>query len=126
MTLLTGFGVAALILAAIGLYGLMSYVVSERTREIGIRLTLGAQTSEVRWMILRRGVGLAAAGLAIGFVGAYAGRRILETQLFSVSPTDLTTMAGVAGFLLFVTLVASYVPARRAMSIDPVKALRAN
>jgi putative ABC transport system permease protein len=126
MTLLTGFGAVALLLAAVGLYGLMSYVVNERTREIGIRLTLGAQASEVRWMILGRGALLAAIGLAVGLVGAYAGRRILETQLFAVSSTDVVTLVGVGAFLLIVALTACYVPARRAMTIDPVKALRAN
>jgi putative ABC transport system permease protein len=126
MTMLTGFGAAALLVAAVGLYGLMSYLVNERTREIGIRLTLGAQASEVRWMILGRGALLAAIGLAVGLAGAYAGRRILETQLYAVSPTDLATLAGAGVFLLLVALTACYVPARRAMSIDPVKALRAN
>jgi putative ABC transport system permease protein len=126
MTLLTGFGVAALLLASIGLYGLLSYVVSERTREIGIRLALGAQTSTMRWMILRRGAALAGIGLAIGLAGAYAGRRILETQLYGVSPTDLATLGGVAVLLLIVALTACYLPARRAMSVDPVRALRAD
>jgi putative ABC transport system permease protein len=126
MTMLTGFGAVALLLAAVGLYGLMSYVVNERTREIGIRLTLGAQLAEVRWMILGRGALLAASGLAVGLVGAYAGRRILETQLFAVSSTDVVTLVGVAAFLLIVALTACYLPARRAMTIDPVKALRAN
>ena len=102
------------------------YIVNERTREIGIRLTLGAQASEVRWMILSRGGVLAAAGLVLGLAGAYAGRRVLETQLYEVSPTDLMTLAGAASFLLVVALAACYVPARRAMAIDPVKALRAN
>jgi putative ABC transport system permease protein len=126
MTLLTGFGATALLLAAVGLYGLMSYVVSERTREIGIRITLGAQASEVRWMILRRGGLIAAAGLAIGLLGTYAGRRVLATQLYEVSPTDAITIGGAAAVLLFIALAACYLPARRAMSIDPVKALRAN
>jgi putative ABC transport system permease protein len=126
MTLLTGFGATALLLAAVGLYGLMSYVVSERTREIGIRITLGAQASEVRWMILRRGGLIAAAGLAIGLLGTYAARRVLATQLYEVSPTDAITIGGAAAVLLFIALAACYLPARRAMSIDPVKALRAN
>jgi putative ABC transport system permease protein len=77
-------------------------------------------------MILGRGALLAAIGLAVGLAGAYAGRRILETQLYAVSPTDLATLAGAGVFLLLVALTACYVPARRAMSIDPVKALRAN
>jgi putative ABC transport system permease protein len=126
MTMVSGFGAAALVLAAVGLYGLMSYVVSERTREIGIRMTLGAQVSDVRWMILRRGGALAAAGLVIGLVAAYTGRQILETQLYGVSPTDALTLAGAAALLLVVALAACYVPARRAMSIDPVRALRAD
>jgi predicted permease len=126
MTLLSGFGAAALVLAAVGLYGLMSYVVSERTREIGIRVTLGAQASEVRWMVLRRGGALAAAGLVIGLIAAYAGRQILETQLYGVTSTDVLTLAGAATLLLGVALAACDVPARRAMSIDPVRALRAD
>jgi predicted permease len=125
MTLLTGFGGAALILATVGLYGLLTYIVNERTREIGIRLTLGAQATEVRWMILRRSAILASAGLVVGLAGAYASRRLLETQLFAVSPTDAATLAGVAALLLLVALAAGDLPARRAMAIDPVKALRA-
>jgi ABC-type antimicrobial peptide transport system permease subunit len=125
MTLVAGFAGAALILAAVGLYGLMAHMVSQRTREIGIRLALGAQTRQVRWMVIRRGAILAAAGLLAGLVGAYAGRRVLETQLYQVSPTDITTLAGAAAVLLLVALLASYIPARRAVSIDPVEALRA-
>ena len=97
---------------------------SDRTREIVIRLALGAQTSTMRWMILRRGAALA--GLAIGLVGAYASRWILETQLYGVSPTDVATLWGVAALLLAVALAACYLPARRAMSVDPVRALRAD
>jgi ABC-type antimicrobial peptide transport system permease subunit len=76
-------------------------------------------------MVIRRGAILAAAGLLAGLVGAYAGRRVLETQLYQVSPTDITTLAGAAAVLLLVALLASYIPARRAVSIDPVEALRA-
>ena len=126
MTLVGGFAGAALVLAAVGLYGLMSHMVSQRTREIGIRLALGAQVTEVRWLVLRRGAILALAGLAAGCLGAFAGRRALETQLYQVSPTDITTLASAAGLLLLVALLASYIPARRAVSIDPVEALRSS
>jgi ABC-type antimicrobial peptide transport system permease subunit len=124
MTLVAGFAGAALILAAVGLYGLMAHMVSQRTREIGIRVALGAQAREVRWMVIRRGAILATVGLVAGLAGAYAGRRLLETQLYQVSPTDVATLAGAAGLLLIVALVACYIPARRAVSIDPVEALR--
>jgi predicted permease len=126
MTLVGGFAGAALLLAAVGLYGLMSHMVSQRTREIGIRVALGAQPREVRWMVVRRGAILASIGLAIGLIAAYASRRLLETQLFQVSPTDLSTLAGAAGLLLAVALLASVIPARRAVSIDPVEALRSS
>ena len=126
MMLLGGFAGAALMLAAVGLYGLMSHTVSQRTREIGIRIALGAHSANVRWMVLRRGATLAGIGLLAGVVGAYATRRWLETQLYQVSPTDLATLAGAALLLMFVALLASYIPARRAMSIDPVDALRAS
>jgi predicted permease len=124
MTLVGGFAAAALVLAAVGLYGLMSHMVTQRTREIGIRLALGAQVSAVRWMVLRRAAVLAAIGLAVGLVGAFLARRVLETQLYQVSPTDVTTLAGAVGLLALVALAASAIPARRAVSVDPVEALR--
>jgi putative ABC transport system permease protein len=126
MTLLSGFAAAALLLAAVGVYGLMSFTVAQRGREIGIRMALGAHTRDVRSMILGRCAVLAGIGLALGTAGSLAARRLIETQLYQVSPTDPVTLGGAALLLLAVAIAASYVPARRAMTIDPVKALRAD
>jgi putative ABC transport system permease protein len=114
----------ALLLAITGIYGVVSYSVSERTREIGIRVALGAQRMDVLRMVLRQGLLLAGFGIAIGLAAAFAAARLLTSLLFGTSPSDLTTFASVAGLLIAVTLSACYFPARSAMKVDPMVALR--
>jgi putative ABC transport system permease protein len=123
--LLATFAAASLALAAIGLFGVMAYLVSQRTREIGVRLALGATRGEVFRLILGRGLGLAVAGAVVGVGGALWLTRAMQTLLFSVSRTDPLTFIAVPLALVAVALVACYIPARRAMRVDPVTALRA-
>jgi putative ABC transport system permease protein len=124
MLLLSGFAVLALVLAVVGLYGLLSYVVSRRSREIGVRMALGADRSAVLRMVLRDGVRLTLAGIVIGAAGGVLAARALGRLLYGVGPTDPLTFVAVAGLLAVVALVASYLPARRATRVDPVVALR--
>ena len=124
LALLGLFGVLALALAAIGIYGVISYAVSLRTREIGIRMALGAKRSDVSGMVLRQGLALTAAGLAAGFVASLGLTRLLASLLYEVHPTDIATILGVAVLLTGVALTGSYVPARRASKVDPAIALR--
>jgi putative ABC transport system permease protein len=124
LTLVGGFAVLALLLAAVGLYGVLSYNVAQRTSEIGLRVALGAEHGRVVRGVLRSAVLLALAGIAIGLVFAFGLTRWLASFLYGVSPTDPMTFAGVLTLLLLVTLLASYVPARRAARIDPMAALR--
>jgi putative ABC transport system permease protein len=119
------FAVVALALAAIGLFGVMAYLVSQRTREIGVRLALGAPRGEVFRVVIGRGVALAATGAVLGVVGAVWLTRVIEGLLFSVSRTDPVTFAAVPIAMVCVSVLACYVPARRAMRVDPVIALRA-
>jgi putative ABC transport system permease protein len=119
------FAIVALALAAIGLFGVMAYLVSQRTREIGVRLALGAPRAEVFRLIIGRGVALAVAGAMLGVVGAIWLTRLMEGLLFSVSRTDPVTFAAVPIAMVGVAVLACYVPARRAMQVDPVIALRA-
>jgi predicted permease len=118
------FAVLALILAAVGLYGVLAYTVSLRTHEIGIRMALGASAREVQGMVLRQGLTLAALGLVAGTLAALALTRLLATQLYRVSPTDPATFAIVVTMLIAVSAIAAFIPARRATQVEPVIALR--
>jgi len=102
----------------------MAFMVARRTREIGIRMALGAGRSSVMWMVLRETLTLAAIGVAIGLSGAYAVTRLIQAQLFGVEPTDLSTLAAASLGIAAVTALAGYLPARRATAIDPMSALR--
>jgi ABC-type antimicrobial peptide transport system permease subunit len=123
-TLSSVFGCLATLLAALGLYGVMAFMVARRTREIGIRMALGADSGSVAWMVMREVLALAAIGVAIGLAAAWAATRFIETQLFGIQPTDLITMALAALGIGVVAGLAGYVPARRATGIDPMRALR--
>jgi predicted permease len=122
--LIGAFAFLALALAVIGVYGLLAYVVAQRTRELGIRLALGAQRGNLLRMVVSNGLKLALIGVAIGAAGSVAAGRMLSTLLFAVRPTDIPVLLSVTALLVLVSLLASYVPARRAASIEPMKALR--
>jgi putative ABC transport system permease protein len=124
LSLLALFGTMALALAAVGIYGVISYVVTQRTREVGIRMALGAARRDVLAMVLRRGLALVGLGLAAGFTASLFLTRLLTSLLFEVRPADLGTSAAVALLLAVVALIACYVPARRAAGVDPMIALR--
>jgi putative ABC transport system permease protein len=123
-TLIGCFAMMALLLAAVGLYGVMAYMVTERTHEMGIRMALGATRGSVLGMILSQGLKLSAFGIAVGLLASLAFTRVLGTFLFHVGSTDPGTLAGVALLLVAVAFAASYIPARRAMQVDPMVALR--
>lgn len=114
----------ALLLAALGTYGILSYMVSERRREIGIRMALGAAQGAVVQMIMRQGVAIAAAGLVLGLLGALALNRVMASLLFGVEPTDPATFLAVSATIVGVALVACFLPARRAAQVDPMVVLR--
>jgi putative ABC transport system permease protein len=118
------FAVTALLLAGLGIYGVISYLVSERTHEIGIRVALGAQRTNIMQMVLRQGLGLAITGTAIGLGCALIVSHLMAGLLYGVRPTDPLTFVGVAILLIVVALFACYIPGRRAMRVDPIVALR--
>jgi ABC-type antimicrobial peptide transport system permease subunit len=124
MLLLTVFAGTALLLAAIGIYGVLAYLVAQRTREIGVRVALGASPADVLYTVAGRGVGLSAAGILAGALGAAALTRVLSGLLFGISATDPVTFLSVASLLLAVSAGASVVPALKAMRVDPIAALR--
>jgi ABC-type antimicrobial peptide transport system permease subunit len=124
MLLLSIFAAVAVALAAIGLYGVIAYLVSQRTREIGIRIALGAKGRDVIRMVLSQGIRPAAIGIVLGIAGAYWSSRVLESLLYNVETSDITTFAGVTLTLSAVVILAIVVPARKASRIPPVDALR--
>jgi ABC-type antimicrobial peptide transport system permease subunit len=124
MLLLSIFATSALLLAAIGIYGVMSYSVQQQTRDIGIRMALGAERNTILAMILRQGLMPAFIGVAAGLAGAFGLTRLMESLLYGVKSGDPISFFGVAATLLMVALFAVLIPARRAISLDPVSALR--
>jgi putative ABC transport system permease protein len=123
-TLLGTFAALALVMAVLGVFGVLSFLVTQQTRELGIRIALGASSGSVRRLVVRRGLGLVAPGLAIGVAGALALTRFMTVLLFGVTPTDPLTFVGVSALLTVAALLASYLPARRATRVDPIVALR--
>jgi putative ABC transport system permease protein len=124
MILLGAFAALSLTLAAIGIYGVMSYAVAQRTHELGIRMALGARASNVLALIFRSAVALTLTGVAIGSIGVFTVTRLMKSLLFDTAPTDLTTFFLVSVGLIMVALIACYLPARRATRVDPLVALR--
>jgi putative ABC transport system permease protein len=118
------FALVALVLACVGIYGVISYSVSMRTHEIGIRMALGAQTSDVLAMVIKQAIVLATIGVALGLAASYALTSLMSTLLFGVKPTDPVTFVTAAAVLAITALGASYLPARRATKVDPLVALR--
>ena len=124
MTVLLAFGLIALLLAAVGLYSVLAYSVTLRTKEIGVRVALGARPSSVTGLVLRQGAGMAITGIAVGVAGAFALTRFMQSLIYGVSSFDMATFLGVSLVLAAVAMLASYLPARRASRIDPMNALR--
>jgi len=122
--MLTLFGVMALLLASIGTHGVMATMVAARAREIGIRISLGAERAHIVGLVLRQGLGMALLGIAVGIGAALSGARLLDSLLYEVSATDGGTIVAVSGVLVVVTALASYVPARRALRVEPIVVLR--
>jgi putative ABC transport system permease protein len=124
LLLLAIFAAVALLLASAGIYGVLSYTVSQRTQELGIRIAMGAKRNDVLALVVRQGMTLALIGVALGIAGAFALSRVLSGLLYEVSSTDPATLAAVIALIVAVALAACYFPARRAASVDPMEALR--
>jgi putative ABC transport system permease protein len=124
MLLMTIFAGAALLLGAVGVYGVMAYLVVQRTHEVGIRVALGASPKEILWLVLNRGARLTIVGVFLGVLGAFAATRLLKAFLYGIKPNDPLTFVGVPLFLILVSLLACYIPARKATRVDPMVALR--
>jgi putative ABC transport system permease protein len=124
MRMLGGFALLALTLAAIGIYGVMAHLVSQRTREIGIRMALGARPAAVVGMVVAQAVRLAGAGVALGLVAAFMVTQLMSGMLFQVSPTDPWTFVAIGALMTITALIAAATPARRAARVDPIVALR--
>jgi putative ABC transport system permease protein len=124
MGLLAALASLALILAAVGIYGVLSYTVMQRTHEIGIRMAIGAQRRDVFTMVIGRGMKLVLTGVALGLIGAFSLTRLMRTMLFGVAPTDPVTFVSIAILLTAIAMLACYVPGRRATKVDPLVALR--
>ena len=124
MTILASFAILALVLAVSGIYGVISYSVAQRTREVGIRMALGAKTSDVLNLVIRDGLKLVLIGIGVGIAGALLLTRLMTTLLFGVTATDAVTYVTVALTLIIVALIACCIPARRATKVDPLIALR--
>jgi putative ABC transport system permease protein len=124
MRLLTGFAMIGLLLASIGVYGVLAYYVSQRTREIGVRAALGASGRQIAAMVVRQSMLPIGAGVILGVAGSLASGRLLQQFLFQVKPGDPQVIAAIVGLLIVVGLLASWLPARRAAAIDPLVALR--
>jgi ABC-type antimicrobial peptide transport system permease subunit len=124
MFLLVIAAIVALVLGSVGIYAVISYVVSQRTREIGVRMALGAGRSDISRMVLKEGIGLALTGIVVGLAGAFAVTRLMKALLFDVSPADPLTFVAVPALLATIALFASWVPAQRAASVAPLEAIR--
>ena len=124
MSLFVAFAGLALILGMVGIYGVLSFLVAKRTREIGIRIALGAQRRNILWLVMREGARFALLGIALGLTGAFLLTRFLSSELYGISPIDPVTYLGVAVAMAAITMLACYLPARRAMRVDPLIALR--
>jgi ABC-type antimicrobial peptide transport system permease subunit len=124
MVLMSVFGGIAIVLALIGFYGMMAFSIARRTRELGVRVALGASPAALRRMVLRQGAGVVAVGIGIGLAGCLAVTRLLESFLYGLSPTDPLTYGALTAFVAAVGLLACYIPARRATRVDPLTALR--
>ena len=122
--LVTIFALVGLLLASIGIYGVMAYAVAERTHELGVRIALGADRASVLRLVLGEAIALAAIGIAVGLAGAFAATRLIQSLLFGITPTDALTFTGISVLLAVTAVAASYVPARRATGVDPMIALR--
>ena len=124
MLLMLAVAVVALLLAAVGLYGVLAFIVGERTREIGIRMALGAEARDVLALVMRQSGAMVLVGIAVGLAGALAAGPLLASALYAVTPLDRTTLAGVPLLIAAVAAVATWLPARRATRVNPVEALR--